>query len=68
MQYALFFNTFLFFFSDSLLYILSAYDIKNKRNIALKTENNKAPFPLTIYESNVSLILNGFGKLPLFYF
>jgi len=29
----------------------------------LKTENIKAPFPLTIYEANIACILNGYGKI-----
>lgn len=39
-----------------------AFDYKNNRNIALKTENVKTPFPLTIYEANVACILNGYDK------
>ena len=45
-----------------------AYDLKLNRNVALKTENVKSPFPLTIYEANVASLLNGFGKFNKFWF
>ena len=43
-------------------FLFIAFDLKNNRNIALKTENTKSQFPLTIYEANVACILNGYGK------
>lgn len=45
-----------------LIIFFIAYDLKYNRNVALKTENFKSPFPLTIYEANVATLLNGFGQ------
>ena len=45
-----------------LIIFFIAYDLKYNRNVALKTENVKSPFPLTIYEANVATLLNGFGQ------
>lgn len=42
--------------------LLIASDNKNNKNVALKAEKMKCPFPLTIYEANICCILNGFCK------
>ena len=61
----LFSNQYFSFKFYFLIYPFTAFDYKNNRNIALKTENVKSPFPLTIYEANVACILNGYGEFKI---